>query len=980
MYKELSIKLYPYSGLSDSLIEFFAIIGYEEKMLNEYFNEINTDKKLKIKLSIISTIISESFNNKVNFDDIIKKVYPDKPEIFQITKYDIVKPKNTNVIFSSCIDSINGDKKICYSCYAFRFYEKYIDENKNGYYVPKAFLFYSQYPYFTAFYNICYKLHIYNEFYFEDKIPIEVLIYCLVNYIPNPVKKCIIIQDFKPNIIIPRLSGYPYIDFDFCKIFNTIEIKEFIKIFILVFLELDILIFSPDIEKLNIFMYMLYVLNYPLTDTNYFWHIKSISKSDINKASEAMGTVFLGINSNYNKNLNLDNFRDLNFIVDIDKKKNLIKNISKSKESKELNNLLIYVDKLLKHKEKKSFFLYDCLILLKRRIKKIKKEYKLAFAKKKSDSFFYVDKNIIHLNRRIQEAFYDFILTFLTFLQNDYLYDYTSLNIIKNKDNQNKQLTEEEQLFLKYFRFTIKYNNYFVNFISYYNSFDEYKIPLLFTDEFVNLKQKKINKLLQENVKYFIIMDKIYYSKVEKYKINFNNLNKEFKLAYERNSINKNENKTKNQLFILDRDIINNFLYYKNNKDLLKSFQINENNELDIKSINIIKIPLEIQTYFYKYLKPEYFIRSSILYIFSIIFPIFSFNTNIHFLSNILLISLRKIKYFQRYYIIILLKSFNKYYLANQDICHFPELTFKNIKNYCELIQGYLIKYSILPNEEIFKFYQDLISSENNKEEKIKNDINNNDKNINKQFIYEYDKNENHINNIKADIVTKKGKNIYFNYKGENIKYNFKSYYLIFQQISCYYEDYSTRLKFNIDYINVNGIVELIINIIFYLIQLEDLDLSIFLLNAIILLKNFRLQLSTFREKNKMKDKNNNVFNGNINNIIIQDKDNDDLIINNINIQDNNDALQFDDNIILSDEEKDEINIKNINNDNNISDEEKNEINIIHINNDNNISDEEKNEINININNNYINSNNSNNNSSDSDNDNIINNIENDNK
>ena len=584
--------------------------------------------------------------------------------------------------------------------------------------MAKAFLLYSQYPYFTAFYNICYKLHIYNEFYFEDKIPIEVLIYCLVNYIPNPIKKCIIIQDFKPNIIIPKLSGYPYIDFDFCKIFNTIPIKEFIKIYILVLLELDILIFSPDIEKLNLFMYMLYILNYPLTDTNYFWHIKSISKNDINKASEAMGTVFLGINSNYNPNFNLNNFRNLNFIVDLEKKKDLIKNISKSKESQELNNLLIYIDKLLKHKEKKSYFLYDCLILLKRKIKKIKKEYHLKFGKKKLDSFFYVDNNIIHINRRIQEAFYDFILSFLIFLQNDYLYDYSSLTIIKNKDNQNQKLTEEEKVFLKYFRYTIKYNNYFENFISYFNCLDEYKIPLLVTDEFVNLKQKRIDKILKENTKYFLIIDNLYYSKVEKYKINFNNINKEFKLSYDRHLINNIDNKTKNQLFILDRNIINNFLYYKNNKELLNSFQINENKELDLKSLSMIKIPITIKSYFYKYLKTEYFINSSIFYIFSIIFPIFSFNTNIHFISNILLKSLRNIRYFQRFYITILLKSINKYYLVNQDVCHFPELTFKNIKSYCEVIQKYLIKNKILPNEEIYIFFRNLLLPERNKEEK----------------------------------------------------------------------------------------------------------------------------------------------------------------------------------------------------------------------------------------------------------------------
>ena len=100
MYKEILVKLYPYLGCSNNLIEFFAIIGYEEKLLNENSN-LNVLENKNLKLAVISTIISESFNNNVNFEDIIKKVYPDKPSIIQITKSDIVKPKSTNVILSS---------------------------------------------------------------------------------------------------------------------------------------------------------------------------------------------------------------------------------------------------------------------------------------------------------------------------------------------------------------------------------------------------------------------------------------------------------------------------------------------------------------------------------------------------------------------------------------------------------------------------------------------------------------------------------------------------------------------------------------------------------------------------------------------------------------------------------------------------------------------------------------------------------------
>ena len=293
------------------------------------------------------------------------------------------------------------------------------------YYVPKAFLFYSQYPFYNTFYNICYKLQIYNEFYMEDSLPLEILIYCLVNYIPNPIKNNIVIKDFNPNITIPKLSGYPYVDFNLCEIFNSIPIKEFIKVYILAFLEIDTLFFSPNLEKLNLFMYMLYILNYPLTDSNYFWHIKSISKNKLNNISEMIGSIFLGVNSEFNiKAIELENLNNVSFIVNLENKKNIINIISHNKESEELNSLIHYIHNILNHKTTKSFFLLDSLLSLKHKLKAIKKIYDLK-AKKESNSFFYVDKFIIEINRLIQEAFYDFILTFLIFLKNDYLYDYS---------------------------------------------------------------------------------------------------------------------------------------------------------------------------------------------------------------------------------------------------------------------------------------------------------------------------------------------------------------------------------------------------------------------------------------------------------------------------------------------------------------------------------------------------------------------------
>ena len=862
MYEEIYIKLNPYLSSSENLIDFFAVIGYEEKMLNEC-NDILGDKN-NLKLLVISKVLSESFQTKINFDDIIKKIYPEKPNIYP--KSEFLKPPTTNVIFSSCIDSIDGKKKIFYSCYALRFYEQFRDINKKEYYVPKAFLIYSQYPYFTTFYHICYKLQIYNEFYIEDQIPIEILIYCLVNFIPSPIKNKIILMDFKPNIIIPKLTGYPYIDFDLCKIFNLLPIKEFIKIYIIVFLELDLLIFSHDLEKLNIFMYMIYIINYPLLDSNYFWHIKSISKKDFNIANELMGSIFLGVNTDYNKNIDLKNFKSLNFVVDLEtkNKKKIINYINQGKESEETSILLNYIHKLLKHKEKRSIFLKDCLILLKRKLKAIKKEYIAKIGKKnlKSNSFFYVDENISLLNRKIQEAFYDFNLTIIRILKNDYKYDYSTLSIIKNKKIKEQNFIDEENIFLKYFRFTIKYTCYFDNFISYFNSVDEFKLSLLISDEFVNLKEKQINNALSGN--YFKIMDELYYSNNEPDKINFSKLIDEFNLLSKLNLINNIEKEPRNNIFILDNKIIEEFLSYKNNKGFFQSLKNKKIKENNVDSIKMIKISLIMQNYFNQLLNPLYFLRASIIYVFSIIFPFFHFSDNILFLSNILF-TFKTIDYFQRFYITIFLKSFSKYFSENTKNFHFPELTFDSFKNYCELIKEQLLRNSILPNEEIYNFFKNLLS-ENNKRKKEKINDNNNDNNKidnnNSYFTYNYDKEECYfIDSIEDDMIVKTGNCLIFNFKGQKKQYNLKSQALLFQQISLFYEDYFTRLNFNIEYMNSKAITEIIINLIYYLIQIEDLDMSCFLLNGIILLKKFKDELDSFRKSNKIIPDSSGIYN-----------------------------------------------------------------------------------------------------------------------
>ena len=889
MYEEISVSLNPYLCSSENLIEFFAIIGYDEKLLENSQN-IEEDEK-NFELSVISTIISDKVQNKINFQDIINKVYPDKPEIIKKNDLDYTMPKQSSVIFSSCIDSVNGKQKIFYSCYALTFHEKYMHTNKKEYYIPRAFLIYSQYPYFTTFYNICFKLYIIKEFYIEEQIPIEIFIYCLVNRIPSPIGRNLILKDFKPNIFIPKLTGFPFIDFNLCNIFNSIPIKEFIKIYILVFLELDLLFFSQDIEELNLFMYILYILNYPLTDSNYFWHIKSISKNDIIELSnKTLITLFLGVNAEYNSNINLKPLKNVNFIVDLGNKKHLV-NVSKNKESEEINKIIKYIDNILNHKKVKSYFLLDCVLTLKHKLKSIKKEYETKLNKNNSPSFFYVDNNVIQTNKQIQEAFYNFILKIIKVLSKDYHYDYSTLSIIKNKNNKNNELSDEEDIFLKYFRYTIKYTVYYDNFISYFRTVDEFKISLLFFDEFVNIKTKYKNNEIPIDIQYFQIIDNLYILKKGKDLNNLNYLNeenKEFLLACKQYLLNV-KNEKKNQLFALDQKIIDNFLSHKNDFEFLKLINTNENNEMKINKIKLINITSTIQKFCNKFLNKEYFVKSSIVYIFSFIFPLFRYNNNILFLTT-LLYSLENIKYFQRYYINILLKSINNYYIVNKEKFHFPELTLQNIASYCELIKGHLIKDSIIPNEEIFNFFKNIRAAEKNKTEDINND-NINNKNI---FIYQYYKEENYINAIKDNKIIILDENmLIFTFNGNKTKYRLIPYNMILKLIFSMYQEYLTIYNFNIEKLDFKHLINIIINIIYYLFCLDEVNTASFLLNGILLLQKFQEDLKIFKEKNN--ENNNgtdlNINNNNINLINIDNNDDNNLNINNNKVIDNNNNI-----------------------------------------------------------------------------------------
>ena len=674
MIDDIKINQTPYLGFSKNLMEFFVVIGYDERMIKDTKHFFEDQKS--IPLTILSNVISDLAYNMFEPSIIIKRVYPDKPLILKTDK----EPNKSSVIFSSCIDSLDGKKKIFNSCYALRFYEKYIDSQKETYYIPKAFVIYSQYPYFNTYHQICKKFLKYYTSDIKDKIPIEILIYCFVNYIPSPINGTIILKDLDLNVEIPKLTGYPYADFDLAKIINSISLKDFIKIYILIYLEIELLFFSPDLEKLNMFMFMFYILNYPLTDSNYFWHIETISEKDLKSDYNSIITGFKGVNTKYHSNLDLSYFKTVYFVIDLESE-NLIVIRKETKESKKIIKLLNYIENILNNKKlSKSLFLQKFILTLKQKLKNLNLGIENNIYKETTEeSFFKMDQSINETNRKIQEIFYDFVIDTLVILSKDFELDPTSQYPVNIKHFTDKNLSDEENTFLKKSRDSVKYNTYFDLFIRRFTVSEELRVSLLFIDEFVDLKKKELKRDV-EHMPYFQIIDDLYFSKKNNIEIKFFDLQNEIiKNFHPGKMFLSSKEDSKFQLFTLNKELIKVFIFQKKNKGFYKTLKRHEETKPD--SIAKTSIIIVTQNFFLKnfVMKQSYFVRTSLVYIFAMTFPLLSWSKSPYFLESILF-GLQKIKYFQRYYIFILLKSISKYYEVNQETGQFPNFTFDNFK------------------------------------------------------------------------------------------------------------------------------------------------------------------------------------------------------------------------------------------------------------------------------------------------------------
>ena len=803
--EKLMIKKYPYLGSSPNLIEYFGIIGYSEDFIPELISTIKNNASTQSCLkninqyppTILSSITSQNDYGIIDNELIINQIYPDNPKII-LCENNQPEPEKSNVIYSFCFDSMDGRKKVFYTCFGFKFYEIY-KEGEDKYYIPKAFCIISQYSFFNAFYIICSNLY---DIILEKNnlIPIEILIYNIINYIPSPINNKLDLYLFnneneESKIELNLLNGFPNLDFDLFEIFNLLPLNLILEIYILTFLEINILFFSSNLEILNIIMYIMFMFNYPCNDSIYFWHIVSVGKSNLIESNKFVGKVMsslLGVNCSYDSCIETKAFSSYHYIIDIDNKKIIFKEtynmtLEDREDANKLNNFVNYIENILKEKTVNSNVLKIPLHKLKNRIENYLNEKIIGFStypKKNFVNFFKKERNQKNnnINLKILEFFYDCTLSLLTNFYNDNQLTSSFDKIIKEENNINevilknsKYFDEEEKYFFELFRSTVKYKIYFENFLSEFEVVDVFKIPFLFSRVFLELKMKDDEEISCDNLEYFSIINHLYrlnnnqnFAK----KINFNNFNqlylesmdKYFKRFFRNDNLLKNQEEgkiympveKKQKLIKLNKKIINRYIYLVQNfvdNDEIENIYplIKKRENMEIKSFDrrIIYELIKNKLIEKKFISSLNFLIYSMTYVISLTITLHPFKLMISYLGKVQE-AFTLIKYLRSHYIYILIKSIYKYYIINKETFKYPSMNLTHIKMYFYFLANFIRSQLILPNEEIMfilkSFFSDIIFKERKeinyldelkktKIEEEQNSINNNSFDEKQEFV-----------------------------------------------------------------------------------------------------------------------------------------------------------------------------------------------------------------------------------------------------
>ena len=743
MIKKNLIEKYPYLGYSPNIIEYFGIVGYQEEFISTIIKEMSKTgfsiPNNPFSPTILNSVISSIDYGITDNDLMLKQIYPDNPNLIKANPYEYNEqlPPPSSIIYSFCFDSTDGKKKLFYTCYGYKFYEKYKIPNKMNeiYYVPKAFTIISQYAFYNTFHYICENLweYIYSDI--KKELPLEIVIYSLLNYLPAPMNYNINLSIFdsllnaKP-IKLEQLTGYPYIDFDLSEIFNLLPINFMLQIYILTFLEQKMLFFSQNLEILNMVMYIMFLLNYPINDSVYFWHIVSVSINDFHEENRFVSQVMdslLGVNALYDDRIDTSAFGSYHFIVDLDNKKMILKTFElESIDEEDVNDLIKiqdFIDNSLRDRNIESTFLKNTIKELKTGVEAVlmKDVNYTPNPRNKYVNFFKILPKTLEKNKKIQENFYNFCLNILMVFYRDNELN-TSFDKITNEENKlksdliikdnNVTLTEAEKLFCEFFRDSVKYKIYYENFIQNFETMKIFKIPFLFSEEFINLKLNDIDNKALSDISFFAIIDTLYMQAMpQTINVTINNLiseyNENMKKEFAHFDYNKKKNERDKQLFCLDRKILNRFIYLMNNKfdneekkDLFPSSRLQTGDFISFFDKRCIKDIIQNYLITTNIIKTQHCLIYSVVYVFAMTMSLLSDSSLLTFLCEVLK-SLDDVPFFKRYCINIIIQTFHNYFLINSKTNSYPQMSLNKMKIYYYMTVNYFKQNGMIPDEDI---------------------------------------------------------------------------------------------------------------------------------------------------------------------------------------------------------------------------------------------------------------------------------------
>ena len=881
---------------------------------------------------IVLIDISSDYN-KSSFDNeqIIDMIYPKFPKSYvriinkENKKDDYFRIKYPKFVVFNSNPQEGLNSKRSFNCIAFNYYkafEKDINNIKISFLFPISFCILSEYPFFYSFYVLLNQI---KELFSKNPIdvPLEFIIYNMVAFTPSPINHIVTLNivpiksdytkendlfnnyeiienksnskknDFSNyvEITFPILSGYPLMQFNLLKVlFYKFSPQDIIEIFISTILEKDIIFFSGNLEHLNLLMYSFINLNYPLNDGQYYWINVSVSYDTLREGNSSfVGKAFssiLGVYAIYDseKMKKCNNIKD-HIIVDVDKGhiiysdkndnlKNMIKKLCKNSTiNNKDNDLNIAIKKLN----------YD--------LDSLKSQYQKGNSPK---YFLEYDDQIKNTNKKIQEGFYNFIITIslyfyknLSFMtlseKNNHQINDNSYMIIFDDKSNIKNYTQVENYFLTQMKETMKFNSFVLGFIQSFDTIDLYKIPLSFLEEFITMKlqKNKLKKITKSqktdtskseppSINHLDLIDIFYDTNIPQNEININfnqfesyyhkvmekKFNRYFYLYRDWQVIRK-EIKKKNGLtevkFLqykyvdLNPQLLSTYIHYLNNlskEEISMIFPLYNklvNNQIKSFDLNKIENLIEEKSIEENIVSRNDMLCYSIIMIFILSIQVINIDELIF--MNTLLYSIFKHKFiiFRKYYSLLI----DVFYRLTKDaeLKKKYKIKFKLLNFYYPLLNK-IRENIIIPNENLlnsvknFENIENLIEN-NDKEEKEDNPIDFDIFNQPQKLYYFTNKNKNIPLGDNIDCILRK--------QNQTIKCNLIDVSTLFKMLSQMVDDYINNLDPNA--IDSSLMEKCIVNAIFYIereqyFDEEKMDLLVLLVRILIVFTN-KLNINT---------------------------------------------------------------------------------------------------------------------------------------